>query len=99
MGPDHVNRFLTDLAVRGHVAASTQNHSLSAVLFLYKYVLGAPLPPAGELICARRPCRLPTVLTRAEVHDLLTHLEGPRVSPRSFSTAPACACWKPCAFA
>ena len=77
LGPLHVNRFLTHLAVQGKVAASTQNQALSALLFLYGEVLRMPLPREGELVRARKPRRLPTVLTREEVHRLLTHLDGP----------------------
>jgi hypothetical protein len=57
--------FLSDLAVRGGVSASTQNQALSAVLFLYQEVLGRPLGPLKGLVRARRPPRLPVVLSRA----------------------------------
>ena len=56
-----VNRFLTSLAVEDHVAASTQNQALSAILFLYEHVLGQPLDRIEGVVRARRPKRLPVV--------------------------------------
>jgi len=76
MGAAEVSAFLTDLAVRRRVAASTQNQALAALLFLYRHVLGAPLPPIGDVVAARRPQRLPTVLTRDEVRRLLAEMRG-----------------------
>ena len=60
------------------VAAATQNQALSALLFLYKEALGQPLPWLENLDRAKRPARLPTVLTRAEAHRLLANLHGAR---------------------
>ena len=77
LGPDHVNRFLTHLAVREKVAASTQTQALSALLFLYGEVLRMPLPDTAGLIRAKKPRRLPTVLTRDEVKRVLSRLDGP----------------------
>ena len=62
-----VTRFLTSLAVDGHVAASTQNQALNALLFLYRVVLEVDLPWLDEVVRARRPESLPTVLARDEV--------------------------------
>jgi integron integrase len=76
MGPDEVNEFLTSLAVDGKVAASTQNQALSALLFLYRQVLDSALPWLTDLVRARRPVRLPVVLTEAEVRMLLAEMEG-----------------------
>ncbi len=76
MGPHHVNRFLSHLATGRNVAASTQNQALSALLFLYQHVLGAPLPDVGDLVRARTPHRLPVVLTRDEVRAVLARLDG-----------------------
>ena len=64
LGADHVNRFLTHLAVHGKVAASTQNQALAGLLFLYGEVLKMPLPDTGGLVRAKKPRRIPTVLTR-----------------------------------
>ena len=77
LGPDHVNRFLTHLAVQRKVAASTQNQALAALLFLYGQVLRMPLPDTGGLVRARKPHRIPTVLTRQEVYRVLSRLDGP----------------------
>jgi integron integrase len=74
--PEDLAGFLSDLAVRGGVSASTQNQALSAVLFLYQEVLGRPLGPLKGLVRARRPPRLPVVLSRAEVQAVLGHLDG-----------------------
>jgi integron integrase len=76
MGAPDVERFLSSLAVDGQVAASTQNQALSALLFLYKEVLGIELPWMEEVTRAKRPRRLPTVLSRGEVQDLLAQLDG-----------------------
>ena len=71
MGGAEVEMFLTHLAVRGNVAASTQNQALSALLFLYRKVLGVDLPWMENVVRAKRPRRLPTVLSAGEVRALL----------------------------
>jgi integron integrase len=76
MGAAEVEHFLTLLAVRGKVAASTQNQALSALLFLYRQVLGIELPWLDEIDRAKKPQRLPVVLTRAEVQALLAEMAG-----------------------
>ncbi|HWG11551.1 MAG TPA: integron integrase [Rhodanobacteraceae bacterium] len=76
MGAEHVERFLSDLAVHGSVAASTQGQALSALLFLYREVLAVDLPWLDNVVRAKRPRRLPTVLSRDEIRKLLAHLEG-----------------------
>ena len=76
MGAPEVTRFLTSLAVEGHVAASTQNQALSALLFLYREVLEVGLPWLDGIVRARRPERLPVVLTRDEVRAVLQRLDG-----------------------
>jgi integron integrase len=76
MGAAEINRFLTHLAVDGHVSASTQNQAFSALLFLYQQVLQVDPGRIAGVIRARRPRRLPVVLTRDEVHQVLQELEG-----------------------
>jgi integron integrase len=76
LGPDEVRAFLTSLAVRDRVAASTQNQARSALLFLYKEVLGTELPWLDGVQKASAPVRLPAVLTREEVARVLARLEG-----------------------
>ena len=76
MGAAEVERFLSNLAVRGAVAASTQNQALSALLFLYRGVLGIDLPWMENLVRAKRPRRLPVVLSQADVRRLLTAMDG-----------------------
>jgi len=76
MGSREVTAFLSDLATRRKVSASTQNQALSALLFLYREVLGQDLPWLDDLIRARRPARLPTVLTTEEVQAVLERLGG-----------------------
>jgi integrase len=71
-----VGAFLTALAVRGNVAASTQNQALAALQFLYAEVLGMPMSIGGDVIRAKRPHRLPEVLTRSEVAAVLAHIGG-----------------------
>src|SRR5918999_501888 len=76
MGAAEVTAFLSWLATERNVAAATQNQALSAVLFLYKHVLGQALPWLDEMVRAQRPVRLPTVLTESEVRRLLECLQG-----------------------
>ncbi|MEJ8850559.1 integron integrase [Variovorax rhizosphaerae] len=77
MGAIEVGAFLSHLAVERNVAASTQNQAKSALLYLYKNVLGVDLPWLDEVVQARTPKRLPVVLTQREVRDLLAELNGP----------------------
>lgn len=67
MGAAEVARFLTSPAVVGHVASSTQNQALNALLFLYRVVLEQPLPWLDDAVRAKAPHRLPVVLTREEM--------------------------------
>jgi len=76
MGPEEVNAYLTALATHDRVSAATQNQALCAILFLYRHVLGDPLPWIDDLVRARRPARLPVVLTRDEVDSVLAHVAG-----------------------
>jgi integron integrase len=76
LGAEEVEAFLTHLAVEGRVAASTQNQAKSALLFLYREVLGDELPWLDNVEQAKAPKRLPVVLTREEVQKVLSHLEG-----------------------
>ena len=76
LGAREVEAFLTALAVEGRVAASTQNQAKSALLFLYREVLGTELPWLDGVQKAKAPVRLPVVLTRDEVARLLARLEG-----------------------
>jgi hypothetical protein len=59
MGAAEIEAFLSHLAVTDHVAASTQNQALSALLFLYREVLELDLPWMSEVVRAKRPARLP----------------------------------------
>lgn len=76
MGAVEVERFLTDLAVKGQVSASTQNQALSALLFLYREVLQIELPWLNDIRRAKKPDRLPQVLSRDEVALVLDNLSG-----------------------
>ena len=76
MGAIEVEAFLSHLAVDRQVSASTQNQAKAALLYLYKQVLGADLPWLDEVVQAKRPQRLPVVLTPSEVRQLLLHVEG-----------------------
>jgi integron integrase len=71
-----VNRFLTFLALRENVAASTQNQALASLLFLYDKVLEQPLDRIDGVVRAKRSRRLPVVLTAGEVARLFEHLSG-----------------------
>ena len=76
MGAEEIEAFLTHLAVKGNVAASTQNQALSALLFLYREVFDQEVPWLDKLTRARAPKRLPVVLTRQEVRAVLGHMNG-----------------------
>lgn len=76
MGENEINRYVTHLAVHGGVSASTQTQALSAVLFLYRYVLGYDVGEMHGLVRARRSEHVPVVMTRAEVRAVLSELEG-----------------------
>ena len=78
MGEREVRDFLSHLATDRHVAASTQNQALSALLFLYRDVLDQPLDWIDAIERAKKPSRLPVVFTRQEVQSILLHLEGVR---------------------
>jgi integron integrase len=76
MGKAEIEKFLTHLAVNRNVAASTQNQALSALLFLYRDVLERDMPWLDDVTRAKKPRRLPVVLTHAEVDRLLKLLSG-----------------------
>lgn len=76
MGTAKIERFLTSLAVERKVAASTQNQALSALLFLYRQVLGVELPWLDGIERAKKPQRLPVVLAREETTALLGEMSG-----------------------
>ncbi len=76
LGGPEVEAFLTLLATRGHVAPGTQNQALAALLFLYREVLGVELPWMENVIRAKRPRRLPVVLSAVEVRRLLAAMDG-----------------------
>ncbi|TDU23305.1 integron integrase [Panacagrimonas perspica] len=75
MGGAEVEAFLTSLAVERSVSASTQNQALAAMLFLYREVLQIDLPWMQDVVRAKQPRHLPTVLTRPEVIAVLEHLD------------------------
>jgi integron integrase len=76
MGEEEVREFLTHLAVKRQVSASSQNQALAALLFLYREVLRQELGWVEGIVRAKRPERLPVVLTRAEVRAILDQLQG-----------------------
>jgi integron integrase len=76
MGAAEVTAFLSWLATERNVAAATQNQALAAMLFLYKAVLGRDMPWFDDLVRAKRPVRLPVVLTELEARKLLEQLHG-----------------------
>ena len=76
MGAAEVEVFLTHLAVERNVSASTQNQAKSALLYLYKEVLGVELPWLDNVTQAKVPQRMPVVLTQAEVQAVLSRMDG-----------------------
>lgn len=77
MGKVELEAFLTSLAVDRNVSAATQSQALSALLFLYKEVLGQDLPWLGDVVRAKQGTRLPTVLTQDEVSRLVRQVDDP----------------------
>jgi integron integrase len=77
LGTAEVTMFLSHLAEERNVAASTQNQALAALLWVYRCVLGVPLGPFDDLVRAKRPHRVPVVLTAGEVRAVLDQLVGP----------------------
>lgn len=76
MGAAEINEFLLYLAVELNVSSSTQNQALCALLFLYRDVLEEQVPWLSNLVRAKKPRRIPVVLTRREVRRLLEEMEG-----------------------
>jgi integron integrase len=78
MNEPEISAFLTHLAVKEKVSASTQNQALCALLFLYRKVIDREVGQLGEVVRARKPKRLPVVMSRAEVKALLANIHGDR---------------------
>jgi site-specific recombinase XerD len=76
MGEEEVVTFLSYLATKRRVSASTQNQALNAILFLYREVLKRDLDWLDGVVRAKKPRRLPVVLTRDEVHEIFNYLHG-----------------------
>ncbi|HEX6627897.1 MAG TPA: integron integrase [Gemmatimonadaceae bacterium] len=76
LGRDQIVEFLTSLAIQSNVSASTQNQALAAIAFLYRDVLNLPLEDSEQLTRAKRPVRLPVVLTKDEVCRLIGEMDG-----------------------
>jgi len=83
MAEPEINAFLTHLAVKENVSASTQNQALSALLFLYRHVIGRAVGDLGEVVRARKPVRLPVVMPREEVRAVLENLRDDKRLPAS----------------
>ncbi len=71
-----IRSFLSHLATRRNVAASTQNQAFSALLFLYRHVLVQPFPELEGVARAKRPAKLPSVFTPEEVRQILAQMKG-----------------------
>jgi integron integrase len=76
MAEIEIGQFLSSLATQGHVSASTQNQALNALLFLYREILNKDIGFVNGVVRAKRPHRLPVVLTRQEVRSILRVLNG-----------------------
>ena len=77
MGEPEIHRFLTHLAVKDKVSSATQNLALNAIMFLYREVLVKDIEDIGDFVKAKKPIRLPVVLSSAEVKAVLSHLKNP----------------------
>jgi len=76
MGQSEVEGFLSHLATKRNVSAGTQNQALNALLFFYRHVIGRDLGTLAEVVRARRPLRIPVVLTVEEVERVIDRMEG-----------------------
>lgn len=76
MGAAEIRAFLSHLAVERQVAASTQRQALSAIVFLYREILDQDVGWLGEMERAKKPERLPVVLSRSDVRAVLAHFDG-----------------------
>ncbi len=76
MGAEQINQYLTYLAVKKRVAASTQNQALNAIVFMYKHLLGQNTTDIGDYVRAKRSQKIPVVLSKDEVQELFKHLTG-----------------------
>lgn len=76
LGQKEINEFLTDLAVKKHVSASTQNQALAALLFYFRYIKNTPLLELGSVIHAKKKERLPVVFSREEVNKVIECMSG-----------------------
>ncbi len=76
MGAEQINQYLTFLAVKKRVAASTQNQALNAIVFMYKHLLGQKTTDIGDYVRAKRSQKIPVVLSKDEVRELFKHLTG-----------------------
>ncbi len=76
MGPEEIQAFITHLAVERHLAASSQNQALSAILFLYRHVLQIEIDLSSDLIHAKKSKTLPVVLTHQEAMDVIGKMPG-----------------------
>ena len=96
LGRTEITEFLTDLAVHRHVAASTQNQALSALLFLYQRFFERKLGRLDDALRASRPARVPMVLTREEVRALLAHVAPTYRLIADLIYGAVCVCSKHC---
>jgi site-specific recombinase XerD len=76
LGPSEIRTFLSSLAAKGQVSASTQNQAMAAIAFLYRSVLRMPMESVDDVVRAKRPARLPVVLSRDEVDAVLGRMHG-----------------------
>ena len=94
LGSEEIQAYLSMLANERQVAAATHRQALSALLFLYREVLGTDMPWMAEMGRPVPKKRLPVVLTRVEVNDVLSRMEGGPRCCAGCCMAPACACWR-----
>ena len=76
LGSHHINQYLTYLAVKKNVAASTQNQALNAIVFMYKHLLRQNVNQIGDYVRAKRSQKIPVVLSKDETQLLFKHLSG-----------------------
>jgi hypothetical protein len=75
-GKTEIDAFLSHLATHGKVSASTRRQALNAIVFLYRHVLDQPIEEQLEAVKAKKRSRPPVVMTQAEVHRVMSHMDG-----------------------
>ena len=96
LSENDISRFISHLATDLNVAASTQNQALNAIVFLYKQVLGIEMEDFGQMERAKKPVKLPVVLSKEEARKVLSFMTGDCKLMAQLLYAAVCVSWNAC---